>query len=266
MNIKNLTLAFTVILFTCFSLQAQNYGSISGYVYTQDDSLPLPGAHVYINTGQKRFGAVTEPNGKFNIKPIDPGTYTLFVSYVGRDTIQISGLVVDPNLNTDLGKKYLTNQSLPTFEFVYHRDLIDKDGGTVLKYKAKEMDIMPQKGDIKATLKAISSDFYVSERDQKVYFRGSRDGASAFYIDGMRVENVKLPGMGVGSMQVFAGGVPAMYGDFTGGVIVIETKSYSDVMEANKARDRYYNENKLPKVMKKKDYEKLKARLEELNK
>ena len=37
-----------------------------------------------------------------------------------------------------------------------------------------------------------------------------------------------IPGIAVGSVKVYTGGIPAAYGDVTGGVIVVETKSYFD--------------------------------------
>ena len=38
--------------------------------------------------------------------------------------------------------------------------------------------------------------------------------------------DANIPGLAIGSVKVYTGGVPARYGDFTGGCIVIETQSY----------------------------------------
>ena len=47
-------------------------------------------------------------------------------------------------------------------------------------------------------------------------------------LDGVKIrENVpNVPSSGISSMSVYTGGLPAKYGDTTGGVVVIETKSY----------------------------------------
>jgi len=43
---------------------------------------------------------------------------------------------------------------------------------------------------------------------------------------------VNIPGTSIGGVSVYAGGVPAKYGDTTGGVIIMETKSYFDLYRA----------------------------------
>jgi outer membrane receptor for ferrienterochelin and colicin len=60
-----------------------------------------------------------------------------------------------------------------------------------------------------------------------LYVRGSRSGATSYIVDGnktMQVPNV--PGLGIAEMEVLTGGIPAEYGDCTGGVVIITTKDY----------------------------------------
>jgi len=58
-------------------------------------------------------------------------------------------------------------------------------------------------------------------------------------VDGIKIQggNMSVPGRGVGSVSLYTGGVPAAYGDFTGGVIIIETKSYSDWLVEQRMRN-----------------------------
>ncbi|MFY8138858.1 MAG: hypothetical protein ACOVMR_12165, partial [Flavobacteriales bacterium] len=53
-------------------------------------------------------------------------------------------------------------------------------------------------------------------------------GSVIYMIDGVKIrENVpNIPSCGISRMAVYTGGLPAKYGDTTGGVIVIETKNY----------------------------------------
>jgi len=64
----------------------------------------------------------------------------------------------------------------------------------------------------------------------------------------------------IGNMTVYTGGVPAKYGDFTGGVVVIESKSYSDYVIEKRIRSRmaqaYFNEKE--KEKKEKDSKEIK--------
>jgi outer membrane receptor protein involved in Fe transport len=69
--------------------------------------------------------------------------------------------------------------------------------------------------------------------------RGSRPGSSSVYIDGMKVsdEMSTLPSLGIGSMEIYTGGIPAKYGDVTGGVIMMTTKSYFDLVSERNAQN-----------------------------
>jgi len=249
MKVKFILFTISLIIILPIITAAQTSGSISGYVYNENDSTTIPGAQIYIKTGQKIYGAISDQRGFFRIKPVEPGTYTVVFTFSGLDTVRLSGTVVNADLNTDLHKIYLPPRTLGIINIVYHKNLIDEDGATIITLESKTLQVLPTKGDIKMILKYMSSDFYVDDRTRQVYFRGSRAGTSAYYLDGMRVDDIKLPGMGVGSMQIYSGGVPAKYGDFTGGVIVVETKSYNDWLQEKEALKRYLKETEAPNVI-----------------
>jgi len=65
-----------------------------------------------------------------------------------------------------------------------------------------------------------------------LYFRGERSQAVLYIVDGVKTMDGRLgiPGSAIGHLTVYSGGVPAKYGDFTGGVVVIETQSYFDIV------------------------------------
>jgi Ca-activated chloride channel family protein len=57
-------------------------------------------------------------------------------------------------------------------------------------------------------------------------FRGSRSDAVNYYIDGVKViGSPTIPHSAMNQITVYTGGIPANYGDVTGGIISIETKS-----------------------------------------
>ena len=82
---------------------------------------------------------------------------------------------------------------------------------------------------MKSILEKMTSEIQVSDNGE-MYFRGARDNDFVYYIDGTKImgDNVKIPSAAIGSIEVYTGGVPARYGDFTGGCIVIETQSYNN--------------------------------------
>jgi len=70
----------------------------------------------------------------------------------------------------------------------------------------------------------------LNEVGQDMYIRGARSDANAYYIDGIRVTDFYgIPKMSIGSVRVITGGIPASYGDLTGGVISIETNGFGDI-------------------------------------
>ena len=61
----------------------------------------------------------------------------------------------------------------------------------------------------------------------QLHVRGARSDANAYFIDGIRVHSIdQLPQQSIETIQVYTGGIPAQYGDVTGGVINVTTKSH----------------------------------------
>ena len=64
-------------------------------------------------------------------------------------------------------------------------------------------------------------------------FRGARADGTAYYIDGVRViGSAGVPTNLIDQIQVITSGVPAQYGDYTGGAISIRTKGPSRFLHA----------------------------------
>ena len=59
-----------------------------------------------------------------------------------------------------------------------------------------------------------------------------------YYVDGVKLRSTlaNLPARSYGSIQVYTGGIPAKYGDTTGGVVAIETQGYFSLWRQEKNR------------------------------
>lgn len=79
-------------------------------------------------------------------------------------------------------------------------------------------------------------------------FRGSRSDAVQYFIDGVKViGNPAIPHSAMNQITVYTGGIPANYGDATGGIISIETKSFrSYSAERNSRENTIYQSNETP--------------------
>ncbi|MCH7689517.1 MAG: von Willebrand factor type A domain-containing protein [candidate division Zixibacteria bacterium] len=92
-NIK-LTLAILAVfsLIAAAIIMAEATGQISGTVVDSQTNLPIAGATVLV-VGTNR-GAVTDSLGNFLIKEVPPGNYTLRISSIGFQTLELRKVVV----------------------------------------------------------------------------------------------------------------------------------------------------------------------------
>ena len=94
----------------------------------------------------------------------------------------------------------------------------------------------PAKNDLKALIASRNSDIKVGS-DGQMMIRGSRGNNLISYIDGVKMNEVQsVPSAAIGAITIYSSAIPAKYGDTTGGVIIIETKSYYDLWRAAKLK------------------------------
>ena len=237
---RTTTIILLSALLSSSALMAQNLGEIQGKVFDESGA-PLFMANVSTDRGDGLIGTTTDENGRFVLKPLIPGTYTVRISYVGLITREISAIQVNPDKITFLGNQELvSNLTLPTIEIIADRwmpPLIDPEEPSKITVIASQFEANPLRKNPVAMLQSISPDIYKSPNSDELYFRGSRSESMAYYIDGVKVTG-GLSGVPPGSMAsitVYTGGLPARYGDVTGGVVAIETKSYFDLYMQEKA-------------------------------
>lgn len=228
--LKHLLLTIGIVLTTSLALYSQS-GALQGKVLDKDTKEPIPFANVAVFSGGSLLtGSTSDFDGKYVIKPLSPGKYAVRASFVGYQTKEISGVVVSGNQITfqDL-ELTMTAETLETVEVVeYKVPLISKDkttsGATVT---SEEIEKMPNRSanSIATTVGGV----YSNADGGDISIRGQRQDGTAYYIDGIRVSigSQSLPESSIDQVQVILGGVPASYGDATGGIISVTTKGPS---------------------------------------
>ena len=79
-----------------------------------------------------------------------------------------------------------------------------------------------------SSVAATTAGVYKQDENSSVNVRGSRSDATDYYVDGMKVRGgLGVPQSGIEQITVITGGVPARYGDATGGIISVTTKGPS---------------------------------------
>lgn len=231
---------YTMILLTALlavHASGQNLGEVRGRVLDPEGK-PLFLANVYTTVAGELIGATTDMDGKFLLKPLPPGQYGITISFTGFKTKEYAGVEVLADRATYLGEQAMTYiDAIGEVEvFGWKRKLIDRDDPSRMSLLASEFEDDPTRKDPIQFLSKNFAGVTAAPNGEGLYFRGSRTENTVSYIDGVKVSgNVpRVPPSAISSVSVYTGGLPARYGDVTGGVIVIETKSYAEMYEAER--------------------------------
>ena len=210
------------------NLFAQNmFGEVAGTIIDEQGN-PIPGAIIsYVRHGNLQ-GTSADEKGRYRLKPLDAGFYDLTFSFTGFKKDTISKVSVSAGQITVLDHAMGIN-TLNEVVIEGYAKLLDKDQ-TMTVYKLRTEDIEHSPETSITQLAATTPAVYLSERGgDKPNVRGSRSDATQYYVDGIKmIGSFFIPRKAIKEISVITGGLPAMFGDATGGVVVITTKSYWD--------------------------------------
>ena len=235
---KKLTTLITILFFISNGIFAQ-LGEIKGFVKDEKTGEPLFGATVYIETAGNKVGDASDPDGKYTIKPVNVGTHVVFVSVLGYKKIKITDVLVTSDkityVDVNMEKAVTEFDEFVVEEERYIIPLLDKGQPGIQHVLPKELKNSVNRNDpikIVTNLPGVT----LAPNGKDVYIRGSRPSSTQFVTDGMKsiTGDIGIPGQAIGSIKVYTGGVPSKYGDVSGGVIVVETKSYFDLAQEYK--------------------------------
>ena len=225
----------TAIIGLFSTLAFAQTGSLKGVITNRITGKPVDFANVVImKNGVQKGGTSTGLDGSFTIKPIDPGTYTVKASFAGYTTFSLEGVVVSANKIT-----YLTgSNAIKMTEGVlvdeievkgYTKPLIDQGNLSGETKTAKEIVALPTKSI--NSIASTTAGIYQKDEGDAINVRGSRSDATSYIVDGIKVRGTMgVPTSAIEQITVVTGGLPAKYGDVTGGVIEVTTKGPSNKM------------------------------------
>lgn len=206
-------------------------GEIQGKVTDSDSGEGLPFANVTIKVSGTLTGAQTDFDGYYSIKPVPAGSYDVEVSYVGYIPQITQGVLVIADKSTFLDIPMSAEGGIVLEEFVvvdYKVPLIEQDktttGNTVTK---EDIENLPTRN--VNSIASTSAGVYQADEGGSVNIKGSRSDATEYFIDGIRVRgSAAIPQQSIEQVSVLTGGLPAKYGDATGGVISITTRGAAE--------------------------------------
>jgi hypothetical protein len=243
---KTIILISALLIFSVSFVSGQSTGSIKGKVIEKGTKLPISNAHVYIEIGGQKVGTLTNLDGEFHLKTLQSGTHELHVVSMGFSDYVLSGINVFPGRPTFLDDIKMQDHALTlggddgfVVKAEYVRKVIDPLDPTMKSLVAEEFENMPGNHNINEIVKTISPEIQMPDNGAGMIVRGARSGSSQYMLDGMKMENMSsVVAYSINSVSVYTGGIPAQYGDMTGGIIIIETKSYFDFLAQKTAKEK----------------------------
>lgn len=223
------------LLTVSYGFSQTGVGTLKGTVTDGDSDEPIAFAKVVIKLNDViKGGANTDFDGKFQINSITPGSYDVEVSNSaeGYQPILMEGVVISSDQITFLDDLKLSKaKDVLEIEEVkvvaYKVPLINKDGGasgaTVTREDIARLPVRSAAG-VAGTVGGVNAD----EGSGSISVRGSRSNGTYYYIDGIKVRgSSSLPKSAIEEVKVITGGLPANYGDVTGGIISVTTRGPS---------------------------------------
>ncbi|MCB9251457.1 MAG: TonB-dependent receptor [Flavobacteriales bacterium] len=216
-------------LLSNWTFSQANYGEIRGKVIDKKTKTAMEYATVVLKReGIVKSSSLTDDNGNYFLKTLDPGEYQLEVSYVGYRKYEASGILV-----TSASIKFWNIEMLPLGDDGFdlgtvtvaasRTELVNVDEN---KKTLTSKDIMklPQRG-----IGAISNTSSgTNSSGGGISILGNRTDGTRLFIDGVPViGSSAMPTVGQEQIDLIQSGVPAMFGDLTGGAINITTKGPS---------------------------------------
>jgi hypothetical protein len=228
---------FTLTLAAVF---AQKGAIIRGNIYDKNGGQPVPFANIILKGSIQ--GATTDGNGFYQISNVKAGEYTLFVSFIGYDSLEQKVSVSQGEIAYK--SFYLTEaaKNLETVEISARRE---ERRATTLVSKItvtqKEIKSLPSTGgepDIAQYLTVIPGVLTTGDQGGQIYIRGGSPVQNKILLDGMTIYN---PFHSIGffsifetetirSVDVLTGGFNAEYGGRVSAVVDLKTR------EGNKTR------------------------------
>ena len=209
-------------------------GEIRGQVLDSQTKEGKPFASVsLLQNGQTITGTTTDENGFYKIKPVNAGTYTMQFSHLGYQLLQKEKVLVYSDQITYVN---VTLQGMdmglpPVVVEDWEIPLVDPGiCGKIEIITADEIAVSPAGRDVESQVLVRTPSAKPSRDGKSVSIRGSRFGSTQYIIDGIKViGSLALPQTSIDQMSIMTGGIPAQYGDATGGFVVITTKTFGDM-------------------------------------
>ena len=198
---------------------------------------PIPSVSVIVTQGGiNKAVSGTDFNGQYEAKPLEPGNYDVTFTNQG-DKFTITDVFVSANALSRVDYKFAV-KSLTTVTKVgtrgYVRPLLTPDGVRASK-SGDEIDRFA----VQNTAQVVSLSANVhNDGKGALSIGGGRTSGNNIIVDGVQYSGgqlgtTTLPPGAAGEIKTYASGVPARYGDASGGVVVVTSRGITPKIRGN---------------------------------
>ncbi len=223
---KTTLIILITVLVTLTGNSFGQFGELRGTVIDSTSGLPLTGATISWESGEVLKGTTTDEKGEFVIKPLIPGSYDLTVSFVTYKKQTYNAITVSAEKATYIDVKLVPDNNLPEVIITWEPPMIDKGStATMTTYSTPEIEQSLERDAV--SMASQTAGVFQKEEGGSINVRGSRETGTLYMVDGIKMTgSFSIPKSAIAEISVLTGGIPAQFGDATGGVVIITTKSH----------------------------------------
>ena len=199
-------------------------GSFKGTVKDKRTGEVIPFATVIVKDKDVVIATgTTDFDGKYNINPINAGVYNLTCKFIGYADFNLNGVTVYSGKPKVVNFDMTVESTVITEVTVIAKEDLIETGKTSDIVSSEEIKNLPYRN--LSQIVGTTAGVFQQDGSGSFNVRGSRSSTNVIFIDGVKVRgDVNLPRDAILQTEVITGGVPAQYGDVTGGVISTTTK------------------------------------------
>lgn len=233
-------------------------GTIRGQVYDGETGEPMPQAMVVIPELQG-VGAYADLDGNYSIENVPPGTYTVRVTYVTYEDLAVQGVAVTAGEVELINLKMQTEESTTTEIIVESKQIKNTEGALLTLQRVAPVTLdgitsqqTTRNGDTDAASSLRRVTGVTVEGGRYVYVRGLGDRYNKTLVNGAQVPGLDpsrnsvqmdmFPTNIIDNVIIYKAFAPNLPGDFTGGLIDINTKDFPEKFTLQLSTSFAYND------------------------
>jgi TonB-dependent receptor len=235
---------FSILFLLTFSLlSAQEKGFLRGNIVDGDFGGPMIGATI-IWADNPSVGTVSDFDGNFSLS-LDPGTYNIKVSFISFTTLSYEGIKIEAGKTTVIDAIMKSDDKLLEEVVIVAQASRNSEIGMITKMRNSTniVDGLSAQSfrkigdsDLSGAIKRVTG--VTVEGGKYVYVRGLGDRYTKTTLNGMSIPGLDpdvnavqidiFPTAVLENVAVYKTFTPDLFGDFSGGLVDVETKSFPE--------------------------------------